>query len=258
MQDAARDLGFYATLGSYPGLDPLEAMTRACASGREIGQVQICPQNPGDLDEERLARLQGAFPETQFRLHANVRLAGLGLQVIDASSPSGELRTQAYFSRLVQTHRLLKAPAYTLHAGRRGNATFDQVVRNVLNLEQQMGSPVGVEGLYPSESDQWLLSSWEEYALLLESGVRYAMDLSHLHILRTATGREEAGLVAELLSSPRLIEVHVSGNDGVRDLHLPLSRCPRYWWHDFLDAIHPAAAVFDEGSALSARVAALK
>jgi hypothetical protein len=55
--------------------------------------------------------------------------------------------------------------------------------------------------------------------MLLESGAHYALDLSHLHIVATASGYVEWGLLQELLASPKCLEVHLSGNDGSADQH---------------------------------------
>jgi hypothetical protein len=81
--------------------------------------------------------------------------------------------------------------------------------------------------------------------------VPYALDLSHLHILATRTGRRETTLVAEMLACERCIEVHVSDNDGQGDWHQVCAEPP--WWHPLLPHIHPHAVVFSEGNHRRAR-----
>ena len=105
--------------------------------------------------------------------------------------------------------------------------------------------PVAIEGLYPSAREPWLVATWEEYRRLLDSGVPFALDLSHLNILATWSGRLDMGLTAEMLSSERCIEVHVSSNDGRHDQH---RRCDApAWWSPLLSSINPRAMVFTEG-----------
>ena len=92
-------------------------------------------------------------------------------------------------------------------------------------IEDLFGIPVGVEGHYPTPNGKqhWLISTWQEYQQLLESGVNYALDLSHLNILAVQTNHVEWSLVHELLSSPHCLEIHLSDNHGYADQHLPLS-----------------------------------
>lgn len=256
MHIADLPLRLQATLSSYPRMETGAAMGLALQSESPIGldEVQICPQNLGELDETVIERLRRLSPRTRYRLHANVRLPGLGLQIIDAGSDPSSLKTRAYFDALAYAHRQLGAPAYTLHAGRADQSTFEEMERHVLNLEQDLGSPVGVEGLYPTAKVTYRLSSWEEYARLLGSPMHYAIDLSHLHILATQSGRLERRLVGELLSTPRCIEIHLSANNGRDDSHLPLSRCPRMWWVDLLPQAHPGAVAFYEGNELRSEI----
>ena len=111
--------------------------------------------------------------------------------------------------------------------------------------------PVGVEGPSTSAGDVWLVSSWAEYRAVFESDVPYALDLSHLHILATRTGRFETTLVAEMLACERCVEVHVSANDGRGDWHQVCTEPP--WWHPLLRHIHSNAVVFSEGNHRRAR-----
>ena len=61
------------------------------------------------------------------------------------------------------------------------------------------GCPVAIEGQYPAAGDdphKLLVSSWPEYRAVLDSGVPYALDLSHLNILAHRTGQRDDTLVA--------------------------------------------------------------
>jgi hypothetical protein len=80
----------------------------------------------------------------------------------------------------------------------------------------------------------------------LESGVPYAIDLSHLHILACHSGVRDDALVRDMLACERCIEVHVSANDGRGDWHQICQRPP--WWWPLLRHINPKAVVFSEGN----------
>lgn len=250
MSTAARPLPpVHISLGSYGRLHFRQAIaaTRIWPPADPLlgplsrTELQLCPQNTGRLDVEAAQELRAEFPELRFRLHANCRVDG-HLRLIDLCDWPHE---QNYFRQIAAVSEALQAPAYTAHAGERRKATLPQVLQYTQELEQTIGIPVGIEGHYPSHGNWWLLSTWEEYRQLLESGVRYALDLSHLHILAQQTGRQELGLVRELLASDRCLELHVSANDGTADQHLPLTEAP--WWFPLLWSMHPGATVFSEG-----------
>ncbi|MDR1661426.1 MAG: hypothetical protein LBR95_03230, partial [Azoarcus sp.] len=149
-------------------------------------------------------------------------------------------------SRAACISRLLDAPAYTAHAGKRANASMAEMLEHARRCAELFGCPVGVEGHYPTRHDVWLVSSWAEYRALFESGVPYALDLSHLNILAAWSGRRETALVAEMLACERCLEVHVSDNDGRGDGHLVCGEPP--WWFALLDEVHDDAVIFAEGS----------
>jgi hypothetical protein len=96
-----------------------------------------------------------------------------------------------------------------------------------------------------------LVSTWDEYRRLLDLGVCYGLDLSHLNIVARRERRRDPGLVRALLTSPQCIEVHVSDSDGRRDVHWMLTEPP--WWWTVLRTAHRVgmtAVVFSEGNQL--------
>lgn len=222
----------------YPPSDPVLGVL-------STAKMQLCPQNRSRVDVEMAVALRRNHPDIEWRLHANVWLADRP-RIVDLCDWPNE---PDWFAQVGQLSGFLKAPTYTAHAGQRGKATVDQVLRYALEAEQCFGLPVGIEGHYPTprQPDFWLFSSWEEYRLLLGSGVHYALDLSHLHILATCSGRIEWSLVQELLANDKCLEVHVSGNDGSADQHLPLEADDLPWWFPLLDAVHETAVIFSEG-----------
>jgi hypothetical protein len=206
-------------------------------------KLQLCPQNRGRIDVEMALKLRRNHPEIEWRLHANVQIDGHA-RIVDLCDWRDELY---WFAQVARLSNVLAAPAYTAHAGRRGQATLTEVLRYTLEAEQLFGIPVGIEGHYPTKQDIWLLSTWAEYRQLLESGAHYALDLSHLHIVATASGYVEWNLLCELLACPQCIEVHLSGNDGSADQHHALDVDAVPWWLSLMACVNPDAVIFSEG-----------
>lgn len=242
----------FGTTACWPGSHYQDAVARLVGGTREpyfgelaIGHLQLCPQNSGLLDDSAIAQLVGHHPATRFRLHSNARVSRESRpganDAIDYSPDS------IHFQEIVRVSRLLGAPAYTLHPGKRTAGSLALLASRLGALQDRMQVPVGVEGMYPTGgSSMWLLDTWDEYRWLLQSNVYYAIDLSHVNILVRRSHITENTLLAELLASERCIEVHVSGNDGLSDRHETLEAAP--WWATILQCVHSGAAVFSEGN----------
>jgi hypothetical protein len=246
---SSRKIPVHVSLGSYGRASHFAAIAAMLVSPPEdpvlgtlsTAHVQICPQNLGQFTETMAQEIRRALPDVRWRLHANVRVQANHRMLDIADWPVA----RDYFGDLARVSRTLNAPAYSAHAGRRKTVSLQQVFHHTRELEDLFGIPVGIEGHYPTHGDYWLLSSWAEYRALLTSGVRYALDLSHLHILATRSGVWEWNLVREMLACERCMEVHLSANNGHADEHLPLVEKP--WWFPLLTDIHVNATVFSEG-----------
>ncbi|WP_145930812.1 apurinic/apyrimidinic endonuclease family protein [Acidihalobacter prosperus] len=234
------------SLGAWRGLRVKTAISAARNSSEpllgalSVEHVQICPQNPGNLSHEDAEDLMAENPDVSFRLHANVHVEGWP---VDADASTFD-RYPDYFNRVVDMAGAFRSPAYTWHAGHRKNATLEEIFENTRSLEERMGIPVGIEGMYPSRAD-YLISTWDEYEALFRSGVKYAIDLSHINILVHRTGERNDRLLKRLLSSDRCIEIHLSGNAGDADTHGQLANEP--WWWEMLLCANPQATMFTEG-----------
>ena len=239
----------HVSLAGWPGLRVAQAMRSAALGASDplfgplsTAEVQLVPQSLGQITPDDAAQLRLDWPGTRFRVHANVRVLSQH-RCADLSNLTLHLD---WFEQAARVSKCLGAAAYTAHAGRNSNATLAEVLNNARRAADMFGCPVGVEGMYPSSREQWLVSTWREYQLLFESRVPYALDLSHLHILATQTGVCDAQLVREMLAGPHCLEVHVSHNDGVNDRH-ELCGEPAPWWFALLREINPDAVVFSEG-----------
>lgn len=238
------------SLASFPSATFVEAAHRVVAGVTEplLGTcraevLQLVPQAYGILDEAVCDELQSLYPGKELRLHANVRLGERRVM----ADLSGLHKHAQYFARLAELNRHIRGTVYTAHAGRRSEATIQQMLDHCRRLEDRMGCIVAVEGHYPTAGDVFLVSSWSEYRSVFKSGVRYVVDLSHINIVAEQSGERDDVLVQEMLACERCIEVHISDNNGAADSHQQLSSPP--WWWDMMKHIHPRATVFSEGKA---------
>lgn len=254
-------LTVHATTAMFPGTGVRDALRRITAGAAEplLGAVsaahaQLCPQNMGTLTEAVCEQLRADFPHTHLRLHANARVLPMHY-LLDASTYSGE--TRFYYEALADRSRRLGARAYSLHAGRRANATLAQMVDNVARIQELFGEiAVAVEGLYPNEASPQLMDSWSHYEQVMRAGVPMAVDVSHIKIVAAHESSRDSSLLTELLACPDTIEVHLSDNDAKSDRHDMLSSAP--WWWEYREAIHGGAVVFTEGNQLRAEPAPLQ
>jgi sugar phosphate isomerase/epimerase len=243
------------SLASFPAMrheDAAQAAIPAAYAGElkeelfgaiRADHVQLVPQSFGFLDEDLCDVLMEAYPATQFRLHANLRIA----RRHTVAEISGLHLHQDWFAQAARISKRLNAPAYTAHSGTRSEASMKEMLENARRLADLFECPVGVEGQYPTDTGDYLLvASWDEYRKVFDSGVPYALDLSHLNILAHQSGSREMGMVKEMLSCERCIEVHVSDNDGSGDWHQVCESKP--WWYELMPYINQSAVVFTEGN----------
>jgi hypothetical protein len=244
----------HLSLAAFPMIGHREAMALASSMSvsatlveplwgeLSINHVQLVPQSKGVLTEEIADDLRRSYPGTAFRLHANVRVNDSRVEY-DLSNFRQEMED---FRTAKRIHDVLGATAYSAHAGYRRNASLQDVFDNARAAADLFGCAVAVEGLYPDRGNRQLLASWKEYRAMLESRVPYALDLSHLNIVATRSGRTERMLVRELLSSENCLEVHVSANNGLGDSHQVCSEVS--WWLSELPSAHFQAVIFSEGN----------
>ena len=238
------------SLAAYAGVGFVDALTRATQDPPTepvLGQLalcetQLCPQNGGILTEQLAVQLKSAFAQTRLRLHANVRCLP-ARHILDLSRWHDN---RPYWDQLARISRAIDAPAYTAHAGRRSESSFGDVLYATQAAEDLFGCPVGVEGHYPTASMDFHVATWAEYREVMESQVKYVVDLSHLNIVATGERQWDIELVKALVANPRCIEVHLSSNNGQRDQHFTLSRKP--WWWAALEHINADATLFSEGA----------
>lgn len=253
-----------AASAAAPGISHLRAVA-ALAKGVEdpvlgpihMDEVQLCPQHAGRLSEAVVDTLMEEHPDTRFRIHATPRVEGTHVhrivEAVDAFDHPEQMAATAALSKR------MGAIGYTLHAGRRELGTLERVFENTRRLADLFGCRVGVEGLYPSigRHNTWLLASWAEHEEMLKARIPYALDVSHINIVAKRERDRRPDLLRDLLSSPNMMEFHLSDNDARADSHRPLTAGSPPWWTPFLDHVHPDASVFYEGILIDPRRKAL-
>lgn len=236
-----------ATTASTPGRSFLNSMeilsngiTDTFLGNISINEVQLCPQTNSITTLDEFNTILELYPNTKFRLHADVVLKGrykpADLCYFDINN-----KYDRNWKCIADISNHINAPAYSLHSGKRV-CSITELYEKYYHLQDLFNCPIAIEGHYPSRTD-YLFNCWEEYATLLTNDVYYVIDLSHLHILSNK-GWED-NLVKELLSNPRCIEVHFSGNNKHIDSHEELLLEPD-WWR-FKDYINDNSSIFYEG-----------
>lgn len=212
--------------------------------------VQLCPQHPYFLDEPLLDEIKQILPDSQLRLHATVPIQSHHFFSEQAWWSDD---SKVYWERIAQLSRYIKAPAYVFHAGPRKGHTFEELLDQARRFEQLFECPVAIEGIYPDVTNKidCFISSWAEYRLLMESGIRFVVDLSHLNVVAHVSGSNDLGLTQEMLLHPNCMEIHVSDNDGQSDRHSMMRPDAKncVWWMPLLERAaieNPHALIFSE------------
>lgn len=178
--------------------------------------IQICPQHTDYISDEVVEELVGKYPNTQFRLHADIRLKNKRGFTVDLSDYNSD--TEWYFKEVARISAKLNSRVYSLHAGKR-TVSLDAFKEQYLKVQDIFGDiTLCVEGLYPAGMDKWLIDKWEEYEWLAENNIPYALDLSHLKIVAKKYGANSA-MVNNMMANELCHEVHLSFNDGNLDSH---------------------------------------
>lgn len=243
----------YTASAAFPGQTYLRALAQLQGCREWFGElcfdkVQICPQHQQRLDQKVIEELKEAYPQTQFRLHANCWVhTERNIDGLDLSNLTQE--NISLFEPLAKAHQQLNGDVYSLHAGYIEQCNREDLSDHIRRAEDLFDCPVAVEPLYPSEKN-YHLSSFDDLKWLLDQDLPFALDLSHYQIMARHEQYDiHAPLLIDLLESPNCLEIHVSDNNGQRDAHATLQQEPWYW--SFLvDAYkrNPSLNVFTEGN----------
>lgn len=229
MSDKCSISPIYATTATWGHLSYQDAITRlestydAFLGHISIDHVQLCPQNPSFNNLETILKLQAKYPNTKFRLHADVKVVG---RTSKADLCWFDENNICNWKCIADISNALNAPCYSLHAGERV-CTIDELFVKYHQLQQLFDCPIAIEGHYPNNG-RYLLQNWEEHRILLDADIGFVVDLSHFNIIARKYGWDE-NLVIDMLTSKNCLEVHVSGNQGYTDSHEVFVEEPVWW-----------------------------
>lgn len=155
---------------------------------------------------------------------------------------------QRYFERLTDWLVAMSITAYSVHAGsftRADNPTdaYDRFVTHLEKLRRLCSDRqirLAVETMYPktaADSSQYLIQNAVQVEQLLQDlpEINLVLDMAHLHIWKTESISQKLHLLE--MNVDRLLEIHISDNDGQRDTHTTIS--DRTWWLPYAPLFPP-------------------
>lgn len=123
--------------------------------------------------------------------------------------------------------------------------------KKVRNVADQAGIKLAVENLFPrfGKIDS-LNNNFAEFDAILQtlpSDTGILLDLGHLNVSATAIKFDRFGYLQQMIDKygDRIFEIHVSGNDGSDDQHLPLTEDD--WQLEALELLKPLPGATGQG-----------
>ncbi|NEQ25093.1 MAG: TIM barrel protein [Microcoleus sp. SIO2G3] len=153
-----------------------------------------------------------------------------------------------YFERLTDWLAAMNITAYSVHAGSFTRAddptdAYDRFVTHLEKLRQLCGDRqirLAVETMYPNmaaEGSQYLIQNAVQVEQLLQDlpDIDLVVDMAHLNIWKAESILQKLQLLDRF--DNRLLEIHISDNDGQRDSHTTIS--DRTWWLPYAPLFPP-------------------
>ncbi|HEY9645317.1 MAG TPA: TIM barrel protein [Chroococcidiopsis sp.] len=224
----------WVSLSAYGGVTTGNALATLWAAGVRQVELAIGPKpSPDSLEVLQHYHQQGM----QYRAHHAFVWDG------QRSFNLAHKFDAHYFERLTNWLVAMDIRAYSVHAGSyaRSNspdAAYACFLKNVAQLGQlcrDRGIQFGVETMYPTpseEAQQYLLQNETQVAQFLEDmpDIALVVDMAHLNIWRTPTISEKLQILQT--AHDRILEIHISDNDGYRDTHSTIG--DRTWWIPYI------------------------
>lgn len=151
-----------------------------------------------------------------------------------------------YFARLTDWLANHNITAYSVHAGSYKTGTdkkeaYTRFLKNVCQLEKlccDRNIILGVETMYatpPGNPSQNLLDNAADIKQFCQdiAAIKLVIDLAHLNIWHQNNVTEKI----EVLTLPihNILEIHISDNDGKRDIHSPITETT--WWLPWINLL---------------------
>lgn len=221
----------YLSLSAYGGVSTREALTIFWNAGIRYVELAIGPRP--DTDSAQAIedfRQQGMVYRAHHAFVCSARHYPFNL---------AQPQDWKYFERLADYLASIGVTAYSVHGGNFCKTTervlaYTTFVENIHRLHRvclTRGIALGVETMYPTLTNSTvenLLDNASELAQFCQDvpQVKIVVDLAHLNIWRDKTEI----LLNEWLGLPpeKLLEIHISDNDGRQDIHSRITA--NTWW----------------------------
>jgi sugar phosphate isomerase/epimerase len=151
-----------------------------------------------------------------------------------------------YWKRKLDWLEMMGITAYSVHPGsypKHGNRAiawefFLSNINRIGQLCQERGIEIGVETMYvtpDSQVDRYLLDTLDSMLMFRQAmpDIKWVLDLAHLNIWTQNNLADR--LQAISLIADRLLEIHISDNDGYQDIHSIIT--DRTWWLAWIDRL---------------------
>jgi sugar phosphate isomerase/epimerase len=223
----------YLSLSAYGGVSTRQALTIFEQAG--IRQVELAI---GVRPDEDAASAVHDFVQKGFHFRAHHAFVW---QTKHHPFNLAEPIDVGYFQQMMDWLVVQGVPAYSVHPGHFQNTerhlAWHRMLSNLeilQNMSHERGIELAVETMYamPDELNQYyLLDSLSSICSLRAAipSLKWVLDLSHLNI-----GWNDRLEVIDAIAD-HLLEIHISDNDGRRDLHSRIT--PQTWWLPWRDRL---------------------
>ncbi len=233
-------MDLYLSLSAYGGVSTRQALNTIAAAG--IRHVELAIGVKPDADAAQAIqefRSQGMI----FRAHH-----ALVWEAVHRPFNLAQSIDQAYFRRMMDWLVQMGVTDYSVHPGSYGRnhdraVAWQQFLNNLEWLHQlcrSRGIVLAVETMYPTTGGpHYFLDSLSSIEMLQQAmpDLKWVLDLSHLNIWPHDRLDERLRVIDRL--ADHLLEIHISDNDGERDVHAAIT--DRTWWLPWRDQLPQSA-----------------
>jgi sugar phosphate isomerase/epimerase len=228
----------YLSLSAYGGVSTRQALSAIAAAGIRHVELAIGVKPDADVAQSiQDCRSDGMM----FRAHHAFVWAGVH-HPFNLAQPVDLAYLQGMVDWLIQ----MGITDYSVHPGSYRNhndrgAAWEQFLTNLKWLHQlcqSRGITLAVETMYPTsgrQSQHYFLDCLSSIDRLQQAmpDLKWVLDLSHLNIWPRDRWDERLQVIDQLTDS--LLEIHVSDNDGERDIHTAIT--DHTWWLPWRDQL---------------------
>ena len=227
----------YLSLSAYGGVTTREALTTFWQAGIRHVELAIGPKPDADAslairDFQQLGmvyRAHHAFVWESY--HTPFNLA--------------ERFDYEHFVKLTDWLADYGITAYSVHGGNYRNDSkidaYAKFIENIYKLHllcQERDIILGVETMYampPGSPSQNLLDNSEDIKQFCKDAkeIKLVVDLAHLNIWHRNSIEEKLEILKILPQD--ILEIHISDNDGMRDIHSPIT--DKTWWLPWIEMV---------------------